>query len=301
MAKGKTADALEPLKRAAEINPANANLQEQYARGLIAAQKLPEAYAEYQKLLENNPKLAQGWINLALLANQLGHEAEVVDDWQKAVEANPENANAQLYLAEALDQRGELQAAARHYREYLRIVAAHKDEHKDERATAVSALIKVADADAAAHRDADAVAGYKAAVSDAQKSGQVNLASLAFVHLADAQEKQGDAAGALDSYQRGLELDKKLNEPKTAAVDWFNYGQFLRRQRQPNQLVFACLLQAEQLAGNDSSEEGAAIAQAIREVEASLGKGAAARLRIDHAKELRQTLDLRAGQVRLRQ
>jgi hypothetical protein len=31
--------------------------------------------------------------------------------------------NAQLYLAQALDQQAELQAAARHYRTYLGIIA----------------------------------------------------------------------------------------------------------------------------------------------------------------------------------
>lgn len=301
MAEGKWLDALEPLKRAAEVNPANTNLQEEYARGLIAAKRTEEAYLEYQKILAKKPELAEGWINLGLLASQLGHDAEVADDWQKAVDANPESSNAQLYLAEALDQRGELQAAARHYREYLRIVVAHKEAHQNEQATALSALIKVADADAAVRRDANALAGYKAAVADAHKSGQANLESLAFVHLADLQEKRGNAAEALDSYQRGLELDQKLSAQKTAAVDWFNYGQFLRRQKQSNQLIFACLLNARQFAGNASSEEGVAIMQAVREVEAALGENAAAKLRKNYSNELQQALDLRAGQLRLQQ
>jgi tetratricopeptide (TPR) repeat protein len=301
MARGKTADALEPLKRAVEVNPANANLLEEYARGLIAARRLPEAYTEYQQLLARNPKLAQGWINLGLLASQLGRDAEVADDWQKAVDADPENSKAQLYLAEALDQQGELQAAARHYREYLRIVAAQREDHRDEQAPALSALIKVADADTAARRSADALMEYRSAIADARKSGQPNLESLAFVHLADLQEKQGDVEGALDSYRYGLKLDRQLNEPRSAAADWFNYGQFLRRQKQPDHLVLACLLHAQLLAGNIPSEEGAAISQALREVGASLGKSATAKLQKDHSKELQQALDLSSAQIRLKQ
>jgi len=301
MANGRSLDALEPLKRAAEVNPANVNLQEQYAQGLIAAKKTAEAYALYQKILAKDPALAEGWVNLGLLASQLGKDGEVVDDWQKAIEMDPQNASAQLYLAEALDQRGELQAAARHYRQYLRIAETRKEEHKNDRAVLLSALIKIADADAAARRDAQALAEYETAVANAEKSSQWNLASLALVHLADLQDKQRDAAGALHSYQRGLALDQNLKEPASAAVDWFNYAQFLRRQKQPGELVLACLLEAEQLAGDSSLQERLAIEKAMQEVETGLPKGLAMQLRNSHSEGLRATLNLSDSQLLARQ
>jgi tetratricopeptide (TPR) repeat protein len=297
MTKGNSYDALESLKRAAEVNPANVNLQEQYAQGLIAAKKTAEAYAVYQKILEKNPKFAQGWVNLGLLAGQLGQDAEIVDDWQKAVEMDPQNASAQLYLAEALDQRGELQAAARHYREYLRIAGGKREEHKNDQAVMLAAQIKVADVDAAAGHDAEATAAYQAAVTNAEKSGQANLASLALVHLADLQDKKGDAEGALYSYQRGLSLDRNLSEGRSVAVDWFNYAQFLRRHRQPGELVLACLLEAKQLAGDSSTPEGTAIEKAKQEVEAGLTKGLAAQVRKDRSKELQMALTLSPAQL----
>lgn len=297
MAKGKSLDALEPLRRAAEINPANVNLQEQYAQGLIAAKKTAEAYALYHNILSKNTKFSEGWVNLGLLASQLGKDEEVVDDWQKAVEMDPQNASAQLYLAEALDQRGELQAAARHYREYLAIAEVHKEEHKNDQAVLLSALIKVADADAAVRRDAEALAEYEVAVTNAQKPGLENLASLALAHLADLQDKQGNAAGALHSYQRGLTLDQNLREPRSTAVDWFNYAQFLRRQKQPGQIVLACLLEAERLAGDYSSQEGVAIKEAKREVETGQTKSFTEQLHKNHSKELQEALNLSPTQL----
>jgi tetratricopeptide (TPR) repeat protein len=297
MARGKSIDALESLKHAVEVNPANDNLQKQYAQGLIATKKTAEAYALYQRILAKDPAFAEGWMNLGLLAGQLGKDAEVVDDWQKAVEMEPQNASAQLYLAEALDQRGELQAAARHYREYLRIVGTRKEEHKNDQVVLLSALIKIADADAAARRDAEALAEYEVAVTKAEKTGLENLASLALVHLADLQDKQGNAAGALHSYQRGLALDQNLREPSSAAVDWFNYAQFLRRQTQPSQLVLACLLEAEQHAGSYSSQEGIAIEEAKREVETGLTRSLTEQLHKNRSKELQAALNLSDSQL----
>src|SRR5262249_22754072 len=72
VADGRLTEALVPLKRAAEINPENASLQEEYARGLIAAGKSTEAYEQYQKILQGDPKLAEGWTNAGLLASKLG-------------------------------------------------------------------------------------------------------------------------------------------------------------------------------------------------------------------------------------
>ena len=294
MASGKVSEALVPLKRAADVNPENTSLREEYAQGLIAAGRNAEAHAQYEEILRRNPKLADGWINIGLLARKLGHEDEALDDWQKAVDVNKENANAQLLLADALGKRGETQAAARHYRTYLKIVAEHKEEHSNERETILSALVKVADADAATGHLSEALAEYKSALADAEQSNETSLESLALAHMAELQEKQGDAAAALGSYQRTLRLDAGLKDSAGAAVDWFNYGQFLRRQRQPVELVFACLLQAEKLKGETANGESVAIRQAKSEVEANLGSKAAGQLKLDFSRPLQEALNLTA-------
>jgi tetratricopeptide (TPR) repeat protein len=266
---------LQAMQRAASLNPANLELQESLARDLIEAGRDADAYAQYQKILARWPRNANALINYGLLAHRLGHDEEAVDSWQRAVDVDPTQANAQLYLAQSLDQRGEKLAAARHYRAYLASVAAHPAEHRGEGGAVLAALVKVADADAAANQAAEASKGYAAAIGFAEKSGDKTLESLALTHFADLQEKEGKEAEAAQSYQRALALDAGLSDPRSAAVDWLNYGQFLRRQHQTERLVFACLLTAESLLRGIPGDELSAVSQARAESEARLGREAA--------------------------
>jgi hypothetical protein len=96
------------------------------------------------------------------------------------------------------------------------------------------------------------------------------------------QEKQKDAKAAASSYQRALALDAKAGDAHSEALDWFNYGQFLRRHGQPDDLAYACVLRAEALlAGSESFDlkavEGdlATVRAIRREMEARLGRKAA--------------------------
>jgi tetratricopeptide (TPR) repeat protein len=267
--------ALAALQQAACVNPGNLSLQSAYVRGMIENGRDVAAYEQYQKILTRWPRDADALINYGLLAHRLGHDEEAVDSWQRAVDAHPAQSNAQLYLAQALDQRGEMQAAARHYRAYLRIVAAHHEEHVKEGSGVLAALVKVADADAVVNHASDAKQGYDSAINFAGKAGDRTMQSLALVHLADLQEKQGDIAAAAQSYQRALALDASLSDPKSAASDWVNYGQFLRRQRQPERLVFACFLRAEDLVRDTPGDELSAVVQARTQSEVRLGRAAA--------------------------
>jgi tetratricopeptide (TPR) repeat protein len=273
---GKRDASLAALQRAASLNPGNFSQQEGYARGLIEAGRGTEAYAQYQKMIVRWPRSADALVNYGLLAQELGHDEEAVDSWERAVDIDPGQANAQLYLAQALDRRGEAQAAARHYRGYLRIVAAHRDEHSREGASVIAAVIKVADADAAANHQVEALNGYNAAIQFGEKANDQALESLALVHLADLEDKRSSAAAAAEAYQRGLSIDASLSDPVSAGSDWFNYGQFLRRQRQPERLVFACFLHAEELVSKTPGAALTTIQQARAESEARLGREAAA-------------------------
>jgi tetratricopeptide (TPR) repeat protein len=291
---GKHDASLAALQRAASLNQGNFSQQEAYARGLIEAGRGPEAYAQYQKMIVRWPRSADALVNYGLLAQKLRHDEEAVDSWERAVDIDPGQANAQLYLAQALDRRGEAQAAARHYRGYLRIVAAHRDEHSREGASVIAAVIKVADADAAANHEDEAQQGYNAAIQFAEKANDKALESLALVHLADLEDKRGSAAAAADAYQRGLSIDASLSDPVSTGSDWFNYGQFLRRQHQPERLVFACFLHAEELVSKTPGAARTTIQQARAESEARLGREAAA-ARHSSGALVKEALDLHAS------
>jgi tetratricopeptide (TPR) repeat protein len=267
--------AVAALQRAASFNPGDLSLQEAYGRGLIEAGRDAEAFSLYQKILGRFPRDANALVNYGLLAHRQGHEDEALDSWRRAVDIDPQQSNAQLYIAQFLDQGGEAQAAARHYRAYLKIVAAHQNDHRSETSVVLAVLVKVADADAAVNRAAEAMQGYQAAIQFAKKSGEKTIESLAFVHLADLQEKQGNAAAAAQSYQRALTLDASLSDPRSAASDWVNYGQFLQRQGKPERLVYACFLRAEDLLRTAPGTELSAVAKARTDSEIRLGREAA--------------------------
>lgn len=291
---GKRDASLVALQRAASISPESFPLQEAYSRGLIEAGRETEAYAQYQKILGRWPRNTDALVNYGLLAQRQGHGDEAIDSWQRAIDVDPGQANAQIYLAQALDRRGEAQAAARHYRAYLQIVASHRDEHRSEAASVIAALIKVADADTAANHQDEASQGYNAAIQFAEKANNRALESLALVHLADFEEKRQGIVAAAAAYQRALAIDASLSDLVSSGSDWFNYGQFLRRQHQPERLVFASLLRAEEMVKSSPGAELTTIAQARAESEARLGYQAAA-LRRSSAAVAKEALDLPAS------
>jgi len=270
-AAGNTGAALAAFGRAAEVSPGNLALQESYARALITAGRDEDAFALYQRVLERAPQNANALMNFGLLADRLGHRGQAIDSWQRAVAADPTQTNAQLYLAQAMEEKGETQSAARHYRAYLEIVAKHPTKHSAEGPTVISALIKVADADTAAQKNHEAIQGYNAAAHFSERIKNPNLQSLALAHAAAAQEQSGAFADAAQSFQQALMLDETQGEEHAAATDWYNFGKFLRRQKQPEKLVFACFYRAEDLMSTTPGAALSAMVSARQESEARLG------------------------------
>jgi tetratricopeptide (TPR) repeat protein len=284
---------LTALRSAAAINPANLNVQENLARGLIETQKIPEAYAQYQTLLRRWPDNPNALVNSGLLAHQLGRDSEAVDDWQRAIAVDPRQARAHLYLAQFFEQQAQLQSAARHYRAYTQLVAQNPADFQTPDAPSLLAIqIKIADADAAANQAPQAQQEYSAAIQQGQVAGDRALQSLALAHLAELQEKESQVPAAAQSFHQALGLDAGLADRHAAAIDWFNYSQFLRRQGQPEESVFAGLLHAENLLppGNERS----AISQSRAASEVRLSFSAAANIRATLDQQLKKALNLPA-------
>ncbi|HYL47179.1 MAG TPA: tetratricopeptide repeat protein [Candidatus Limnocylindrales bacterium] len=273
---GRRDQAVAALERAIALTPHNAALQHACAKAMLEGGRYTDAYAHYQKMLSIFPRDPDALVNYGLLAARLGHPDEAVESWEKAVDASPEQANAHLYLAEALDQRGEHAAAARHWEAFLKTAAAHPDDPAAGEAQQISAAIQLADDDAQLRRNSAAVAGYLSAVALAERAANSKLESLALAHLADFQEKSGESKAALHSYQRSLGLDAKSGDTKSEAIDWFNYGQFLRRHAVAEELSYACFLHSETLLASAGGAEIETVRTARRELESRLGKKSAA-------------------------
>lgn len=246
-AAGDSAAALGTLEKAASVGPSNLIVQQAYAQALVQAGRESEAYAVFRRIVDLAPKDAVSLQNYGLVAQHLGHGEEALDSWRRAADADPGLSSAQLYLAQALEQRGETLAAARHYQAYLQIVAKDPKEHAGESGAVISALIKVADADAAAQQFAAAKHGYEAAIGFAEKVKDPQLQSLALAHLAEANDHAGNAPDAMRTFQQALRLDGELGNTRAASIDWLNYANFLHRRAQAEKLVLACYLKAEEL------------------------------------------------------
>jgi tetratricopeptide (TPR) repeat protein len=292
---GQSDQAVAALNRAVVLNPSNITLQQTAARALIADGRYSEAYAHYQKMLERFPRDSDALTNYGLLAARLGHPEEAIDSWEKSVDVNPGQPNAQLYLAEAYDQRGEPVAAARHWNLFLQYAAANPQVAPDapafSRAQILAGTIQLADDESRINRSAAALARYGTAISQAQQAGDAKLESLALAHRADLQARNGDASAAAQSYQRGLALDAQAGDAQAAALDWFNYGQFLRSHNAPGELAYAAFLHAENLLNGASGSELATVQTARRQAESKLGARAASVAQKDLAAQLQRAVN----------
>jgi tetratricopeptide (TPR) repeat protein len=275
---GQRDEAVAALTRAVEINPSSIGLQQACARAMIEDGRYADAYAHYQKVLEKFPRDADSLVNYGLLAARLGHPDEAMDAWEKSVDVNPNQPNVHLYLAEAFDQRDEFAAAARHWNSFLQLANAQPADASQDPALArqhvITAAIQLADDEARTNQAPTALARYDSVVALAEKGNDAKLESLALAHRADLQDKTGDIPAAAQSFQRGLALDSKTGDPRSEAFDWFNYGQFLRRHNQPDELVYACLLNAESLLAGTSGRDLATVHAERLQVASKMGKKA---------------------------
>jgi tetratricopeptide (TPR) repeat protein len=278
---GQSDQAIAALTRAVAINPSSITLQQAAARALIADGRYADAYAHYQKMLQRFPRDTDALTNYGLLTARLGHPEEAMDSWQKSVDINPNQPNAHLYLAEAFDQRGEPAAAARHWGLFLQFAAVANPQSAPDapvftQQQILAATVQFADDEARMNQSAAALTQYDLAIAQAHQADDARLESLALVDRADLQAKNGDAAAAAQSYQRGLALDAKSGDAPSEALDWFNYGQFLRRQNAPDDLVYASFLHAETRLNGSAGSELATVQTARRQVESKMGAKAAA-------------------------
>ena len=276
---GKRDEAVAALTRAIEINPNSIGLQQACARAMIEDSRYTDAYTQYQKMLEKFPRDADSLVNYGLLAAQLGHLDEAMDAWEKSVDVNPNQPNVHVYLAEAFDQRGEFAAASRHWNAFLHLAGTQAKTASQDPALrpqqVISATIQLADDEARTNQAPAALAEYNSAIALAEKSTDAKLEGLALAHRADLQDKSGDFAGSAQSYQRALALDATSGDARSEAFDWFNYGQFLHQHNQPDELVYACFVRAEDLlastGGSDLQTVQAARAQLASRMGAKAG------------------------------
>ena len=283
--------AIAALERGVAVNPDDEGLQQAYARALLEAGRYDDAYKRYAKLVELFPRDPNVLVGYGLLAARFGHADDAIDSWEKAVTIDPGQLNAHLYLAQSFDQRGELAAAARHWNSFLALAASHPDDPAATIDQKISASVQLADDQSRTKQMDAAFAHYQSAIALADATRNLKLESLANAHFADAQERAGDVKSAAESYQKSLAIDARAGDAHAQALDWFNYGQFLRRHGIEDDLAYACLLHAEQLLTPGGGSDYTTAQKMRHEVEARLGS------RVNASQKELPALLARAGEL----
>jgi tetratricopeptide (TPR) repeat protein len=217
------------------------------------------------------------WAGVDQLHFWWSSEANALPALERAAALNPNDSSVQVRLARAEQLAGQRGAA---------LVAMQRASALNPANLALEefygrSLIE-------AGRDTDAYAHFQKIIARWPRNAD------ALVHLADLQEKQADIRGAAESYQHALHLDAELSDARSTASDWFNYAQFLRKQKQPERYVFGCLLQAENTLESTPSDELRVVSQARKESEARLGKESfAVRSKLDGI--VRESLNLQVS------
>jgi tetratricopeptide (TPR) repeat protein len=272
---GQTESALAAFARAVEVNPSNPVPQEARARALLVAGRFDEAYEHYRKMLARFPRDTDALVNYGLLAMRLGHPDEAIETWERVIDVDPAQANAQLYLAEALDHTGQHAAAARHYQAYLGLASRQASEGSAPVIQRAAVTLELADALAHSHQANSAIPMYREAARLAQQAGNAREESLAESHLADALNAAKLPADAARAYQQAIALDERSGDTTAEAVDWFNYGQLLSRTKLPVRFPYACFVRAEQLLSASPGPQLNTVTKARREAETRIGGEAA--------------------------
>jgi tetratricopeptide (TPR) repeat protein len=244
---GNRAGAVDALRKAIALNPRSPSLGNAYARALLETGQFDEAYNFYSQMLKKFPHDPDALVNYGILALGRGQGDLAVDSWETAVAVNPRQPNAHLYLARAFDERGQFAAAATHWQAYLNLASEFPQDPAVYPAAIAVAQTQLGDDEAQLGKTGEAIEAYHRGLIGAHQAGEIKLESVAHLHRADAEEKLGNAKGAASDYQSALALDGISGDKNAQAIDWFNYGQFLRRHNASKELAYACILYAVNL------------------------------------------------------
>ena len=152
-------------------------------------------------------------MNHGILAQQFGHADEAEVNWQKALTLDPSQADADLYLAAALEKQGKLEDAIAHYEAFLAKVVHRPASDLPPVASVINVVLQLADCNARANHLDLALRYYKMARTLAAQTKQTKLESFANVAEASLQAKRGETGKALPLYQRHFSsmLDSTTN------------------------------------------------------------------------------------------
>ncbi|PYV13357.1 MAG: hypothetical protein DMG21_21210 [Acidobacteria bacterium] len=115
------AAAIAPLKKAAQVEPANAAVWFNLGFAFSELAAYPDAVAAYQKALEIQPDLFEAHLNLSAAYLKLGRYPEAQGELEKAIKLKPDHARAHLELGRALALEKNFEGAEKEFGEASRL------------------------------------------------------------------------------------------------------------------------------------------------------------------------------------
>ncbi|HEY6273448.1 MAG TPA: hypothetical protein VIX19_15825 [Terriglobales bacterium] len=267
---GDASESLQALRRAANMAGSNPELRKRFVAALLEAKLFKEAYANYLELRSAHAVDANWLVGFGLAAEQLGHTPEARQSWQAAVSADPRNALPSLCLAQSFERAGQPEKAIAYYDSYVRLVIAYPEANRPEPSEMSGILVESAHAHAQVGQSRLAMIQLSQAIRLATEQNNPSLEAAGYSAMAELQSGSGDVTGALRSYQSALNLD--AHDPRGQAIDWFNYGQFLRDHKYPPSLAYACIRKAEELMRVTESPQLELVTRIRLEIEKELGR-----------------------------
>ena len=205
--KGKSAEAIADLRRAATLEPQIPVIHYNLGLALCRAGQLEAALAEFRTTVELQPLYAEAHSGLGYTLLQLGRATEAVRAYQESLRLEPDSVETHNSLGAALDRLERLDEAMAQYREALRLDPDSSQAHSN-----------LGAAFAKRGRSAEALTEFRAAVSlrPDYAPGEVNLGN--------ALAASGQPAEAESHYQAALRL-----APEDARAR-YHYGLLLVKQ-----------------------------------------------------------------------
>jgi len=269
---GDVAAATSAYERAIAANPSDPALRKAFLQYLAAMQRYAEADTVTSAALSKWPNDPDLLVGRGILASYLGRPSDAAVTWEMALKLDPTRSDAHIYLAEQLNQQGEYDAAAAHYKAFLDLLT--RNGSRPDPAVVLPVLMKLAECDLRLNRSEDALKIYELGRRIATQTGQPKFESVASLNQAILESKSGRVATALPLYQNALKVDRTMNDPIAEAADWQAFAVFLNHQGFEKKLAYACLVRAETVLRNSQAALLPASAQLKMELESTIGKEA---------------------------
>jgi len=271
---GKLEQTIATLERAIRTNPENEETQTQLAQLLIKNELYERAFEHCKQMVRHLPNDVNGLVNFGILASQLGHEDDAIQSWEHAVALDPYQKNVRLYLADAYERKERVEFAIPHYERYLALLAEQEGPPLDPKEV-IALTLKLAHYYGRQNKLAVTLQYAGQAATLAAQAGEKASLSAAYSTMAQALIELGRLADALPLYQRCIQLDRETGDSQQEGLDWFKYGQFLKRSRKEDRLVLACLIKADGMVKSSEVKDRALISEARSQEETAMGAEAA--------------------------